>query len=186
MRVVLVTLLVAAFVVAGAAGAGRAAPSCRTAERAGGNSEAVFGHFPTRTRARAFIAVAEQKGFKGLAIENDGCGDFEVEDDGVSRAQRPAFALEAAQSAIQVSFEDSAPPRPQRGFVDALFGTRGTIATAEALRFRVAGVGFRYLDVLYVRRGVWRVVEEHVPAASEAGLRSEARSAKLSVTFVRS
>ena len=168
------------------AGRGLAAKGCRTLET-GGSTEAVFGHFASRAAARAFIDdVAEPKGFKGLAIENDGCGDFEVEDDGVTQQQRPSFVLEAAQSDLQVSFEETrAALVPKRGFVDVLFGTAGSIAAAERLRARVAGVGFRYLDVAYGGPGVWRVLAPWLPVREEAAFRAEAQKAKLHVTFVR-
>jgi hypothetical protein len=146
--------------------------------------EAVFGHFATRAAAADFLRVAEHRGFKGFGIESDGCGDFEVESDGIAQAQRTAFAHEAEISKIQVTWEQSAPPDlPSHGHVLAVFGTRRTITAANALAWKVAGYGFRYIDIAY-GPGAWRVVEPEIPVAKEAAFRAEvARSKHLSVTF---
>src|SRR5205823_512021 len=112
--------------------------------------------------------------------------DFEVENPSITQGQRAAFVLEAAQTGLQVSFEQTAPPdRAVPGYVNALFGTTATLAAAERLRLKVAGVGFRYLDVVYSGPRAWRVLAPHLPVSSEAAFRAEVRKAKLSVTFVK-
>src|SRR5204863_4207472 len=116
-RLATVLVLAAAASLAGLARADGAARGCRTVEKTG-TTEAVFAHFATRAQADAFVnGVAAEKGFKGLVVEDDGCGDFEVENPSIRQGQRSALVLEAAQSALQISFEQTTPvDRPGRGF----------------------------------------------------------------------
>ena len=185
MRVAVIAVLAAALVPAAAAAASVTdnAAGCRTNDT-GRNVEAVFGHFATRQAAAAFLRIAEHRGFKGFEIENDGCGDFELESDNITQAQRTAFAHEAEISDIQVTWEQPAPPdRRVPGHVVAVFGTRRTITAANALAWKVAGYGFRYIDIAYAP-GAWRVVQAGIPVAQTAAFRAEvARSKHLSVTF---
>lgn len=185
MRVVLLAAVLGVLLpVASARSTSSARAGCRTHD-SGRHAEAVFGHFATRAEALRFRAAAEVKGFKGFVVEDDGCGDFELESDDIETSQRGAFASEAEQSKIQVTWEQVAPPdRPIPGHVVAVFGIRRTITAANALAWRVAGVGFRYVDIVYTP-GAWRVVEPGIPADGEAGFRAEARRAKLDVTFAR-
>jgi hypothetical protein len=184
-RLLLIPAFAAALLATAAAGpASRNAASCRTHDR-GRHAEAVFGHFATRAAAARFLAGAEVKGFKGFEIENDGCGDFELESDNIERSQRSEFASEAEQSKIQVTWEQVAPPdRAVRGSVVAVFGTRATITAANALAWKVAGYGFRYVDIAYAPHA-WRVLEPGIPAGKQKSFRAEARRAHLRVTFAR-
>jgi len=186
MRVAVTAVLVGlgTFLALGSVAAGgRTAAGCRTAET-NRDTEAVFGHFATRAAAADFLAVAEHRGFKGFEVENDGCGDFELESAEITQAQRSAFAHEAEVSKIQVTWE--LPGRPDRrvlGRVLAVFGTRTTITAANALAWLVAGYGFRYIDVVYAP-GAWRVVQAGIPVGQEAAFRAEvARTKRLTVTF---
>jgi hypothetical protein len=185
MRVAVATLVaaVASLVVLGSAASGARTASCRTRDTSR-DVEAVFGHFPSRVDAEQFRAIAEHRGFKGFTIENDGCGDFELQSDAITQAQRTAFAREAEISKIQVTWELPAPPDRRRpGKVVAVFGTRSTIAAANTLAWQVAGYGFRYIDIAYAP-GAWRVVQPGIPVAQEAAFRAEvARSKHLTVTF---
>jgi hypothetical protein len=185
----LVPLAVAAALLATAAGASpadRRAASCRTIDH-GRQTEAVFGHFATRAAAERFHRIAIIRGFKGFQIEDDGCGDFELESDNISRSQRTEFAAEAQQSRIEVTWEQVAPPdRYVPGFVVAVFGTRRTIQAANALEWKVAGYGFRYVDIAYGGPGKWRVLVPGIPAGKKAAFRAEVRRSKhLQVTFAR-
>ena len=81
-----------------AAWAATGEPACRTAE-VREHDEAVFGHFANRADALKLKAGARAKGFQGIKVEDDGCGDFEVEIDGADRgADRSSFANEAARA----------------------------------------------------------------------------------------
>jgi hypothetical protein len=183
---VLLAVAGALLATAGASPADRSAASCRTHDR-GRHAEAVFGHFATRAAAERFLhKIVLARGFKGFTIENDGCGDFEVESDNIARSQRTSFAAEAQQGKIEVSWEQVAPPDQHvPGFVVAVFGTRSSIGAANALAWKVAGYGFRYVDIAYGGPGRWRVLEPGIPAGKTAELRAEARRAHLQVTFAR-
>jgi hypothetical protein len=113
MRRLLLALILTALVGAAAsvpsASAARGA-GCRTAEVQVHN-EAVFGHFATLAGAKALEKRAEAVSFQGIKIENDGCGDYEVEIDGADRvADRVSFAAEAQKAGFQVTFEQTRPP----------------------------------------------------------------------------
>src|SRR5205085_1342772 len=100
---------------------------CRTSE-VRSHVEAVFGHFATRTAAEEIVRRLEENGFKNIEVENDGCGDFEVELDGVASPDRTPFALEAKRAGYEVSFEQGELPNAYHaGYVNAVFGTRPTI-----------------------------------------------------------
>jgi hypothetical protein len=151
----------------------------------GGKVEAVFGHFLTRSEAEQELARIEKVGFKNVAIENDGCGDYEVELDGVESAARTPFALEAKRAGYEVSFEQTAPPNAyRRGHVNAVFGTRATISAANLLERLVASHGFRYVDIAYMGPNEWRVTAPNIPVAVKRAFGAEAARVKLPVTFL--
>src|SRR3954469_21443209 len=86
-----------------------ATPACVTPEVRQHN-EAVFGHFSTLAAAKKLKAKAAAQGFQGLKIENEGCGDFELEIDGAdTQKDRSSFAEEAGKSGFQVTFEQTGP-----------------------------------------------------------------------------
>ena len=128
------------------------------------HDEAVFGHFSTLAAARKLKAGTTAIGFAGVKIENEGCGDFEVEIDGAdTQAQRSSFAKEAAKAGFPVTFEQTAPPlQYAAGQVFGVFGTFKTVAAANALMRRLSLVGFPYVDL--AREGNrWLVVMPQVP-----------------------
>src|SRR5581483_5580593 len=186
-RLLLVSLLAVAGAAATAAAAGSVkAPSCRVVDT-GTHAEGVFGHFATEAEAQGFLRVVESRHVLGFQVENDGCGDYEVENDAIDRAQRTAFANESGRNGFEVSWEQSTPPDVALpGYVVAVFGVRPTITAANALAQRAATAGFRYVDIAYDPGGRWRVLEPRIPIAAEAGFRAEVRSARLTVTFARS
>src|SRR5438309_5355175 len=117
MRWVAILVLVlpgAAFASAAAARTAAVSPSCETSE-VRVHDEAGFGHFSTSGTAKRLKARAVAQGFAGLKIENEGCGDFELEIDGAdTQAQRTSFAHEALRAGFPVTFEQTAPPLQYR------------------------------------------------------------------------
>jgi len=78
---------------------------CRTTVPRGGLN-AVFGHRRTRSAALTLKASAEAVGFRGLDLQQDECGDWEVDLRGLKTgSQRRAFRSEAARVGFQVVFE---------------------------------------------------------------------------------
>lgn len=158
-------------------------PSCQTTEIRQ-HDEAVFGHFSTRANAAALARKAAAQGFKGIKIENEGCGDFEVEIDGADRAaDRDSFAAEAHGAGFEVTFEQTGPPlQPPAGEVVGTFAKFRTIAAANALALRLAGTGFRYIDI--VRSGSsWAVVMPQVPVKNALSIAAEVHKAGFKIAF---
>jgi hypothetical protein len=71
-----------------------------------GGLNAVFGHRRTRSAAANLKAKAEAVGFRGLDVQQDGCGDWEVDLRGLkTESQRRDFRSEAARVGFQIRFE---------------------------------------------------------------------------------
>jgi hypothetical protein len=179
----LAAVLLTAF--AGGASVARAATptSCQIPETRQ-HDEAVFGHFSTRAQGAALARKAAAQGFKGIKIENEGCGDFEVEIDGADRsADRDSFAAEAHKAGFEVTFEQTGPPlQPPPGEVVGTFAKFRTIAAANALALRLAGTGFRYIDI--VRSGSsWAVVMPQVPVKNALSIAAEVHKAGFKIAF---
>jgi hypothetical protein len=78
---------------------------CRTLAPRGGLN-AVFGHRRTRSAAEKLEASARAVGFQGLDVQQDECGDWEVDLRGLkTEAQRREFRSEAASVGFKVVFE---------------------------------------------------------------------------------
>ena len=78
---------------------------CRTLAPRGGLN-AVFGHRRTRSAAEKLEASARAVGFRGLDVQQDECGDWEVDLRGLkTEAQRREFRSEAASVGFKVVFE---------------------------------------------------------------------------------
>lgn len=178
-----IALMTAAVGSSGAARAVTGEPACRTAEVRQHN-EAVFGHFANRADALKLKALARAKGFQGIKIEDDGCGDFEVEIDGAdNQATRSAFANEAARAGFQVTFEQIAPPMAfQQGQVVGIFAAKRTLAEANTLMQRLAASGFRYIDIARSPTR-WLVVMPQVPVKHALSIAREVSSAGFRITF---
>jgi hypothetical protein len=98
---------------------GQAAALRRVAEAAGlpvrvecrtyapsGQLDAVFGHRPTRAAAEQLRTEAERLGFQGLDVQQDRCGDWEVDLRGLrTAAQRRELEAEAANVGLGIVFE---------------------------------------------------------------------------------
>jgi hypothetical protein len=149
------------------------------------HDEAVFGHFATRGAAQALANKAAAWSFKGIKIENDGCGDYEVEIDGADRsADRMSFAVEAHKAGFPVTFEQTAPPlarTPKTTY--GVFGTFRSITAANALSWRLASVNFHYIDIAY-QNGKWLVVMPAVPLTAALSIAAEVHKAGFHIAFL--
>jgi hypothetical protein len=78
---------------------------CRTTAPHGGLN-AVFGHRRTRSAAERLKASATIVGFRGLDVQQDECGDWEVDLRGLkTESQRRDFRREAARVGFKIRFE---------------------------------------------------------------------------------
>ena len=157
--------------------------SCRTAE-VQVHDEAVFGHFATPGPAKALAKRAGALGFQGIKIEDDGCGDYEVEIDGADRsADRASFAAEAQKAGFPVTFEQMAPPLALKpGWTYGVLGTFRSIAAANTLSWRLAAVNFRYIDIAYQNKK-WLVVMPAVPLKAALSIAAEVHKAGFHIAF---
>jgi hypothetical protein len=184
MRKLIAGAVLAAALVAGVSGAAsRAGAGCRTVDKSP-HWEAVFGHFTNPTSAATFRARLARTGFKGLQIEDDGCGDFELEVAGLDQpGTRNAFVKEVVGAHYQVSFEAPGPEPHAPGTLEAVFGNFKTIDAASEMQLRAAGRGFRYSDIEYDGPNDWEVVVYGIPTAKAAEFAKEARSAGFKITY---
>jgi hypothetical protein len=171
--VVLVAALAAAVTLTGCT-----TPEVRT------HNEAVFAHFPTAAQATAFAQKPRGLGFQGIKIENDGCGDFEVEIDGAdTEKDRSSFAAEAAKSGFWITFEQRGDPLdPPRGQVYGVFVRRRTLAAANADAWALARAGYRYIELVRLH-GTWAVVMPQVPLKQALSIAQEAARAGFHIQF---
>jgi hypothetical protein len=78
---------------------------CRSHPVEGGLA-AVFGHRTTRAAAQQLLKLAETSGFKGLRVQQDSCGDWEVDLYGLKTpAARRELTAEARKVGLHVTFE---------------------------------------------------------------------------------
>jgi hypothetical protein len=181
---VLLGLLCCAAFAAGAAARPAAAPATCVAAEVRAHNEAVFGHFATLAAAKALKARAAAIGFKGIKIENEGCGDFEVEIDGADRqADRTSFAQEAARSGYYVTFEQTAPPMQyQAGEVVGVFARKRTVGEANALMTKLSHIGFPFIDLVPEGK-IWLVVMPQVPVKHALSIAHEVATAGYHIQF---
>jgi hypothetical protein len=184
-RFLLLVVAAAAFVVL-ALGAGGTTPGelpCRTPE-VRVHDEVVFGHLASRAAAYRLKARATHKQLMGAKVEDDGCGDYEVEIDGAdTEKQRSSFAAEAAALGFDISYEQEAPPLAYApGQVVGILGRMQMLAAANALQRRLARANFRYTDV--VPRGKqWLVVMPQVPVKKALPIAKEVAITGFHVQF---
>jgi hypothetical protein len=128
------------------------------------HDEAVFGHFASRAAAVAYAKRPAQLQFKGLTIENEGCGDWELEIDGAdTNKQRASFSAETTKAGFHVSFEQTGDPlNPPPGQVVGVIARKSTVTAANALVWQLVARGWLYLDIAY-DGGKWLVVMPQVP-----------------------
>lgn len=168
---------------AGSAAAANGEAACRKGE-VRVHDEAVFGHFSTFAAAKRLRARAAKLGFAGIKIENEGCGDFEVEIDGAdTQAQRSSFYKEAHKAGFPVTFEQTAPPLAYHANqVYGVFGSKKTLAGANALAWRLAEGSFIYIDIARTPTR-WLVVMPQVPIKHALSIAHEAAAAGFHVQF---
>jgi hypothetical protein len=179
----LVLISCAVFAANGAAHLQMRAAACETTEIRV-HDEAVFGHFSTLAAAKRLRTHAAAFGFKGIKIENDGCGDFEVEIDGADRqADRTSFAAEAAKVGFQITFEQIAPPLQfHEGQVVGVFAHMKTVSAANALMWKLAAPDFRFIDL--AREGTsWLIVMPQVPTKDALSIAREVATAGFQIQF---
>jgi len=148
------------------------------------HDEAVFAHFSTLAAAKTLKARAASIGFKGIKIENEGCGDFEVEIDGADRqADRTRFAQEASRAGFHVTFEQTAPPMQYKaGEVVGVFARNRTVAEANGLIAKLSASGFLFIDLVPEGK-VWLVVMPQVPVKHALSIAREVATAGYRIQF---
>lgn len=148
------------------------------------HNEAVFGHFATLAEAKAFAKKPRALGFQGIKIENDGCGDFEVEIDGADNERdRSSFAAEAAKSGYWITFEQRGDPlHPPAGQLYGIFTRKRTLADANAYAWLLARAGYRFIEVVPIGN-TWAVVLPQVPTKNALSIAKEAAKAGFHIRF---
>ena len=170
--------------IAASSRAGGTPPAACQATEQRTHDEAVFGHFSSRSQGLALALRARTVGFMGIKIEDEGCGDYEVEIDGADNvAGRGSFAREAQKAGFQVTFEQTGPPmQPPAGQAVGVFARPRTLAAANTLAGRLAATGFRYVDIVRVGRA-WAVVLPQVPVAHALSIAAEVHRAGFRIAF---
>lgn len=153
-------------------------PFLRTHDRA------VFGHFATADAAKAYAKRAKKLGFEGIVIENEGCGDYEALINGADKtADRTSFAAEAQKAGFPITFDELAPPLNRKpGYTYGVFGTFGNVTAANKLAWKLAPIGFHYIEVAY-QNGKWLVVMPAVPLKSALSIAAEVHKAGYHIAF---
>jgi hypothetical protein len=184
MRKLIVSAVAALAVAAGITGAAsRAGSSCRTVDKSP-HWEAVFGHFSSEAAAHELRTKLLKPGFKGLEIEDDGCGDFELKVSGLDQpAARNAFVKEAVGAHFEVTFEAPGPEPHTQGTLEAVFGNFKTIGEASDAQLKAASVGFRVSDIEYDGPRDWEVVVYGIPISKAAEFAKEARGPGLKISY---
>jgi len=177
-------LIAAALIVSFGSTVRSAHAACGPSTEVKTHDEAVFGHFATRAAARAYLARAAKVGFQGLKIEADNCGDYEVEADGAdTQQQRSSFAAEARTAGFTITFQQRGEPlQPPQGQVYGVFGTKATIAAANALSWKLAAINFNYTEIVPIGSR-WAVVMPQVPVRNALSISKEAAKAGYHIQF---
>jgi hypothetical protein len=158
--------------------AGCAAPEVRQ------HDEAVFGHFVGAAAARVYARRPKALDFEGLKIENEGCGDWELEIDGADTArQRASFSAEATKAGFHISFEQTGDPlNPPPGEVVGVLARKATVTAANALVWQLVDRGWQYVDIVY-SAGKWLVVMPQVPVKSALSIARELAKVGFHIQF---
>lgn len=148
------------------------------------HNEAVFGHFASAAAARAYARRPKTLGFQGLKIENEGCGDWELEIDGADTAkQRGSFSKEATKAGFHISFEQTGDPlSPPAGQVVGVIARKASVTAANALVWTLVAHGWQYLDIVS-SSGKWLVVMPQVPVKSALSIAQEMSKAGYHIQF---
>lgn len=148
------------------------------------HNEAVFGHFASAAAARAYARRPKALRFQGLKIENDGCGDWELEIDGADTTrQRASFSAEATKAGFHISFEQTGDPlNPPPRQVVGVIARKSSVTAANALVWELVGHGWQYVDIVS-SVGKWLVVMPQVPVKSALSIARELAKAGFHVQF---
>ena len=148
------------------------------------HNEAVFGHFASAAAAQAYARRPKKLGFQGLKIENEGCGDWELEIDGADTArQRASFSAEATKAGFHISVAQAGDPlNPPPGEVVGVLARKATVTAANALVWQLVSRGWQYLDIVH-SGGKWLVVMPQVPVKSALSIARELAKAGFHVQF---
>jgi hypothetical protein len=183
LALLLATLAAGAVAVLHVGAAGAAPAACKRAPLPA-NDKAVFGNFATRAEAVAYGKKAASFKFKGIYIDDRGCGDFQVEIGGADKtADRQSFVAEAHKAGFNVTFEQTGDPlgiTPKATY--GVLGTFRSVTKANALAWRLAAVYFLYIDIAY-RNGKWLVVMPQVPLKSALSIAAEVHKAGFHIAF---
>lgn len=148
------------------------------------HNEAVFGHFASAAAAGAYARAPRALDYQGLKIENEGCGDWELEIDGADTTrQRASFSAEATKSGFHISFEQTGDPlHPPPGQVVGVIARKATVTAANALVWELVGRGWQYLDIVD-SAGNWLVVMPQVPVKSALSIARELATVGFRIRF---
>jgi hypothetical protein len=148
------------------------------------HNEAVFGHFSSLAAANAYARRPKALGFQGLKVEDEGCGDWELEIDGADTArQRASFSREATKAGFHISFEQTGDPlSPPAGQVVGVIARKSTVTAANALVWTLVAHGWQFVDIVY-SGGKWLVVMPQVPVKSALSIARELAKAGFHIQF---
>jgi hypothetical protein len=148
------------------------------------HDEAVFGHFASVAAAKAYARHPKALGFQGLKIENEGCGDWELEIDGADTTpQRASFSAEATKAGFHISFEQTGDPlSPPAGQVVGVLARKATVTAANLVVWKVGAQGWQYVDIVY-SGGKWLVVMAQVPVKAALSIARELAKAGFHIQF---
>ncbi len=157
--------------------------ACQSIPHPGG-LKAVFARRSSAQAAEALRAQAESRGFKGLDVEENGCGNFYVTLPGLlDNKQFAAFKAEAKSAGFDVTLRCEGTPGTQGG-TEAVFGFRRTHHLAVALKKLVVHRGFVSAEINEDSCNHWSVVVPGITSTAMAkAFAAEARSAGFTVTF---
>jgi hypothetical protein len=148
------------------------------------HDEAVFGHFASAGAAAAYARRPKALGFQGLKVENEGCGDWELEIDGADTSrQRSSFSAEATKAGFHISFEQTGDPlSPPPGQVVGVIARRRTVSAANAVAWKLVAHGWQYVDIVR-SGGTWLVVMPQVPVKNALSIARELAKAGFHIQF---
>ncbi len=159
------------------------ADACQSIPHPGG-LKAVFARRSSAAAAEALRQQAETKGFKGLDVEEKGCGSFYVTLPGLADLKQfAAFKAEAKSAGFVVTLRCE-PAADDDGDYEAVFGFRKTHAQAVNLKGLVVQRGFVGAEIEMDACDHWSVVVNGITtAAMQKSFAAEASSAGFKVTF---
>jgi hypothetical protein len=165
-------------------GTNKSDAACQSVPHPGG-LKAVFARRSSAAAAEAMRKQAEGRGFQGLDIEEQGCGNFYVTLPGLADVKQfAAFKAEAKSAGFDVTLRCEPPPSTDNSGMEAVFGFRRTHRQAVALKRIVVARGFISAEIRQESCDRWSVVVGGIKSGKTAkDFAAEARSAGFTVTF---